>query len=71
MEGLWGTWSLFDAITDEKGFDDDRETPVSMGGEGHVEFKYQSGMFVTLCNGKINAMKKDSLYAALLLRDKK
>ena len=30
---------FFDAIADEKEFDDDRENPVSMGGEAHAEVK--------------------------------
>ena len=32
--------TFFDSIEDEKEFDYNRENPVSMEGEGHVEVKY-------------------------------
>ena len=59
---------FFDAIADEKEFNDDRENLVSTGGEGHVEVKNQAGKFVPLSNDKIDATKKANFYAALLQR---
>ena len=59
---------FFDAIADEKEFDDGRESPVSMGGEGATEVKDQAGKFVPLSNNNINAMKKDQLYTEILQR---
>ena len=43
-----GVVPLLDAITNEKGFDDDRENPVYMVGEGHVEVEVQSEKFVPI-----------------------
>ena len=59
---------FFGAIADEKEFDDDRENPVSKGGEGATEVKYQARKLITLSNDKIDAMKKDQLYADILQR---
>ena len=55
--------TFFGAIADKKEFDYDRENHVSMGGEGHVEVEDQAGDFVLLSNDKIDAMKKDYIYA--------
>ena len=49
---------FFNAITNEKDFDNVRENPVPMGGEGHAEVKYQAGEFVLLSNDKIDDTKK-------------
>ena len=57
---------FFDTIVYEKEFDDDRENPMSMGGEVHVEVEDQYGKFILLSNDNIDAMKKDDLYAGFL-----
>ena len=41
-----GKLVFFYAIAYEKEYDDDRENPVSMGGEAHVEVQYQSRKLV-------------------------
>ena len=33
---------------------------MSMGGQGHVEFKEQFEKYISLYNGKINAIKKSN-----------
>ena len=40
--------TFFDAIAYEKEFDEDRENPVSMGGDGHVGVQDQAGKFIIL-----------------------
>ena len=52
--------SFFGAIADKKDFEDNRENPVSMRGEGHVEVEDQSDKLVLLSNANIYAMKKDN-----------
>ena len=60
---------FFDAIADEKEFNDVRENPVSMGGKGDLEAEDQAGKFVPLSNDKIDEMKKDDFYADILQRE--
>ena len=71
-EDKWGVDSdggvgpFFDAIAYEKEFDDNRENPMSMGGEGHAEVEYQAGKLIELSNSDIHAMKKEIFYYKLL-----
>ena len=44
---------------------------MSVGCNGHVEFKYQAGEFIILSNEKIDAMKKEYSYADIFQRGKK
>ena len=53
---------FLDAIANEKDFDDNRENPVYMVGEGNVEVEDQSGKFVPISNYKIDATEKDNFY---------
>ena len=39
-----------------------------MGGEGTTDVKYRAGKFIPLSNEKIDATKKDQLYADILQR---
>ena len=41
---------------------------MSVGGQGHVEVKDQSGEFILLSNENIDAMRKDDFYAELFQR---
>ena len=59
---------FFDAIEDEKEFVDNRENPVSMGGDGHVEFEDQYGNLILLSNDDFDATDKDDLYVDHLQR---
>ena len=45
-EGVVG--SFFNAISDDKYFEDDRDNPVYMGGERHAGVEDQAGKFVML-----------------------
>ena len=58
---------LFDEIADEKDSDNDRDNPVSMVGEGHVEVEDQSGRFVPILNDNINAMKRDDFCSEIFI----
>ena len=60
---------FFNAITNEKDFDNVRENPVPMGGEGHAEVKYQAGEFVLLSNDKIDDTKKAYLCMLIFFRE--
>ena len=63
---LWGSWSLFYAVVDDKELENYRGKLVYIGGEGHGEVKYQAGEFVPLSNCEIDATKEYQLYAELL-----
>ena len=65
-DGEVGTF--FNAIVDEKYFDDERGNPVYLQGEKAIEVEDQSGNFVPLLNYNIDAMKKDQFYADSLKR---
>ena len=51
-----GVDPFFNDIADKKVFEDGRDNPVSMEGEGHVETEVQYGKFVPLSNDKIDVL---------------
>ena len=63
-----GVGTLFVAITDKKGFDDDRENLVSMEGQLQAEVEDQSGKFFPFLNDDSNEMKKYQFYAGILYK---
>ena len=62
---------FFDAIADKKGCDYEIDNPVFMGGQEHVEVKYQAGKFVPLSNGDIDEINKDQLFADIFQKGNK
>ena len=63
-----GVGTLFVAITDKKGFDDDRENLVSTKGQLQAEVEDQSGKFFPFLNDDSNEMKKYQFYAGILYK---
>ena len=61
-----GELILMGGIADEKEFEDVRQNPMYMGGEGHAEVEHQAGKLIEISNSEIYAMKEEDLYHEIL-----